>query len=94
MGLTKSIAAYYKTKGIRCNLVMPGGMNTDIVATATAQGRHEEGYHLLDKVVNALQTPISDTEEVANLCAFLASNDSSALNGALIKADKGQTSLL
>jgi NAD(P)-dependent dehydrogenase (short-subunit alcohol dehydrogenase family) len=95
MGLTKSTAAFYKTKGIRCNLVMPGGMNTNIVnETPFAHAIHGEGQNLLDVVVSALDTPMSDTKEVAKLCAFLASTDSSALNGALIKADKGITAII
>ena len=95
MGLTKSTAAYYKSKGVRCNLVMPGGMNTDIVKeTPFAHSIHAEGQKLLDIVVSALDTPMSDTKEVAKLCAFLASTDSSALNGAVIKADKGITSII
>ena len=95
IGLTRTTAAYYKSKGVRCNLVMPGGMNTNIVSeTPFAQNIHPEGQKLLDVIVDALQTPISDTREVANLCAFLASNDSSALNGALVTADKGITTII
>jgi NAD(P)-dependent dehydrogenase (short-subunit alcohol dehydrogenase family) len=74
---------------------MPGGMNTNIASKAPfAQNLHEEGQKLLDVVVDALATSISDTREVANLCAFLASNEASALNGALITVDKGQTTVL
>ncbi|KPI36732.1 Bacilysin biosynthesis oxido BacC [Cyphellophora attinorum] len=94
-GLTKSIAAFYRNKGIRCNLVMPGGMNTDIVTNmANTQGLHQEGSKMLDAVVEALETPISDTKEVANLVVFLASTRSSALTGAVIKADHGITALI
>jgi NAD(P)-dependent dehydrogenase (short-subunit alcohol dehydrogenase family) len=94
-GLTKSTAAFYRNKGIRCNLVMPGGMNTDIVTNvANTQGLHQQGSKMLDAVVEALETPISDTKEVANLVAFLASTRSSALTGAVIKADHGITTLI
>ncbi len=97
LGLTRSTSAFYKNKGIRCNLVMPGGMNTSIVTDAQknfAQATHAEGQKLIDAVVDALATPISDTSEVANLFAFLASTESSALNGAMITADKGITTVL
>jgi len=41
---------------------MPGGMNTDIVANmANSQGLHAEGQKMLDVVVDALHTSISDT---------------------------------
>lgn len=74
---------------------MPGGMNTDIVTNvANTQGLHSEGQKMLDVVVDALGTPISDTKEVANLVAFLASSKSSALTGAVIKADHGITTLI
>lgn len=49
---------------------------------------------MLDVVVDALQTSISDIREVAKLVAFLASTDSSALTGAVIKADHGITTLI
>lgn len=74
---------------------MPGGMNTNITkAGPYGHGVHKEGQKLLDVVVDALATPISDTKEVASLCTFLASTDSSALNGAMITVDKGQTTVL
>lgn len=70
-------------------------MNTDIVANvANTQGLHPEGQKMLDVVVDALCTSISDTKEVANLVAFLASIKSSALTGAVIKADHGITTLI
>lgn len=92
VGLTKTTAAYYKTKGIRCNLVCPGYMNTNIIEqTPFLQDLHAEGKKLLGDVIDVLAVPISDTREVAKLFAFLASNDSSALTGAQITVDKGQT---
>ncbi|KAK4944567.1 hypothetical protein LTR10_016001 [Elasticomyces elasticus] len=95
-GLTKTTAAFYRNKGIRCNLVMPGGMNTDIVTNIanSREGLHPEGQKMLDAVLDGLQTSISDTKEVAKLVAFLASTDSSALTGAIIKADHGITTLI
>ncbi|KIW19367.1 hypothetical protein PV08_03662 [Exophiala spinifera] len=94
-GLTKATAAFYRNKGIRCNLVMPGGMNTDIVGNvARSQGLHAEGQKMLDAVVDVLNTPISDTKEVANLVTFLASTRSSALTGAVVKADHGITTVI
>lgn len=75
---------------------MPGGMNTDIVTNVanSREGLHQEGQKMLDAVLDGLQTPISDTKEVAKLVAFLASTDSSALTGAVIKADHGITTLI
>lgn len=70
-------------------------MNTNIIdQTPFPQNLHPEGKKLLGDVIDVLAVPISDTKEVAKLFAFLASNDSSALTGAQITVDKGQTLII
>ena len=74
---------------------MPGGINTDIVRNVanSREGLHSEGQKMLDAVLDGLQTSFPDTKEVAKLVAFLACTDSSALTGAVIKADHGVTTV-
>lgn len=92
VGLSKNTAAFYRDKGIRCNLIMPSGMSTNI-QTAFAQGINHAGMEMAIKTGQTMQAPVIPLDEVANLVVFLASNESKALSGAIVTADKGFTSL-
>lgn len=87
IGLTKNIAAFYGAKGIRCNLIMPGGMQTNIT-DAFATGMNQEGYQAMTLTM-AMKPPVSALSEMAELALFLCSDASVVLNGACIPADKG-----
>lgn len=88
VGLTKSIAFHYRDKGIRCNAVCPGGVETGIGVGSGVP--HQEG---LLKVLAMVQASAGDSiakpEQIAAVIAFLASNESSFINGAILAADNG-----
>src|SRR5215469_8731244 len=88
VGLTKSIAFHYGDQGIRCNAVCPGSVETAIGLGGGAP--HEAG---LAKVMALLpHTPaarIAKPEQLASVIAFLASNEASNVNGAILPADYG-----
>ncbi|KAK5055390.1 hypothetical protein LTR84_013140 [Exophiala bonariae] len=92
LGLSKNTAAFYRDKGIRCNLIMPGGMQTNIT-TAFAQGINQAGQEAAMACFVAAKASIVPLEEAARLVVFLASDDSMALSGTCVTADKGFTSL-
>ncbi len=90
VGLTKSVAADYVGRGIRCNAVCPG-----TVETPSLQGR-----------INALPNPVEarknfiarqpmgrlgTAEEIAELCVYLAADESSYTTGTVIAIDGGMT---
>jgi 3-oxoacyl-[acyl-carrier protein] reductase len=84
IAMTKTLARELGPSGIRVNAVAPGFIATDMVATVPA------------KVVQALEerTPLrrlGRPEEVAAVYAFLASDDASFINGAVISVDGGLT---
>ncbi|MBV9230102.1 MAG: SDR family oxidoreductase [Chloroflexi bacterium] len=89
VGLTRSIAFHYGDRGIRCNAVCPGGVETNIgVGSGTP---HEAG---LAKVMALVQATMgggrtAKPEEIAAVIAFLASDDASYLNGAIVPVDNG-----
>ncbi|KAI9736955.1 MAG: hypothetical protein M1834_000544 [Cirrosporium novae-zelandiae] len=92
VGLTKNTAAFYSKKGIRCNLILPGGMLTKFGEGETFQaGPNHEGYHLME-LAAAMEPDRSGLEEMSSLCLYLCSDQSSVVNGAVISADKGWTS--
>lgn len=86
-GLTKNIAYMYMEKGIRCNAICPGGVDTGI---SEKQDVNQFG---LDRVMKGSSNGSrqASPEEIANVALFLASDDSSYINGVAIVADGGWT---
>jgi len=87
IGLTKNIGFMYATKGIRCNAIAPGGVNTNI-----GQGMHPNafGYEKLSLGL-ATNPRMAEPIEIAELALFLASDKSSFINGSVVTADGGWT---
>ncbi|KEF56491.1 oxidoreductase [Exophiala aquamarina CBS 119918] len=92
LGLSKNTAAFYRDKGIRCNLIIPSGMQTNIV-TAFAQGTNQDGMALAMTCGQAVKAAVVPLEDVARLAVFLSSDESSAISGSCVTLDKGFTSL-
>lgn len=87
IGLTKNIAATYGAFGkVRANAIAPGGVNTNIQTTITEP--HELGLKALKAAGSG---PMADPIKIAQVALFLASDDSSFVNGDVIKADGGWT---
>jgi NAD(P)-dependent dehydrogenase (short-subunit alcohol dehydrogenase family) len=87
MGLTKNIGYMYGTKGIRCNAIAPGGVQTAIMENAHP---NPFGYERMSAgAANNLR--VAQPEEIAELALFLASDKSSFINGAVVVADGGWT---
>lgn len=86
-GITKNIAYMYAEKGIRCNAICPGGVETEIMDTLQpsefGMGRVMKG------TANNIRS--GSGRELANIALFLASEDSSFINGDTIVADAGWT---
>lgn len=88
IGLTKSIAAQYGAKGIRCNAMVLGGVNTNI---GLGGGTPDKGgYEHLMKAASMMQR-MAEPGEIAELSLFLASAKSSYVNGSCIVIDGGWT---
>lgn len=86
VSLTKNTAYMYIPDGIRCNAIAPGGIATEI---ATSMGMpNMAGY---GRVKNVLASaPATGTpEQIASAALFLASEDSSYVNGDVLMVDGG-----
>jgi 2-keto-3-deoxy-L-fuconate dehydrogenase len=88
IGLTKSVAADYVAKGIRCNAVCPGTVDTpSLQGRIAAQGDPEK-----TRAAFVARQPIGrlgTAEEIAELVLFLASDESSYTTGAIHVIDGG-----
>lgn len=87
IGMTKNIAYHYADKGIRCNSIAPGGVNTNI---GVGMKPDELGYAKLSLGMNT-NIRMGEPKEIAEIALFLASNRSSLMNGAIVVADAGWT---
>lgn len=90
LGLTKSIAYNYAKKGIRCNLVMPGGVDTYLCSPEIFAINEQEGF-AMSNTICAGMIRMAQPEEIANVILYLSSDDASILNGAAVAADAGFT---
>lgn len=83
--LTKALAYEYRDKGIRVNAIAPGGMSTPL---ARGMG-FPEGAD--PKKFVRLETPfgIAEPEWVANVVAFVASEEGRYMTGSIVLADGG-----
>jgi len=87
IGLTRNIGFMYAQKGIRCNAIAPGAVNTSI-----GENMHPNTFGY-EKLSLGLQTNPRSAEpgEIAEVALFLASDKSSFINGSVITADGGWT---
>jgi len=88
VGLTKNVGFQYAPKGIRCNAIAPGGVNTSIGTSLTSPNPF--GMERAMAGIN-LNPRTGEPEEIAKVALFLASDESSFVNGTVIIADAGWT---
>lgn len=87
IGMSKNIGFMYAKKGIRSNVIAPGGVNTDIMKNAIPD---EEGSALCSSGAGSMPR-MGESDEIAKVALFLASDDSSFVNGEVLTADGGWT---
>ena len=82
IGLTKSIAKELGAKGITCNAVAPGFINTDMTKVMTEDAK--KGLMSTIPMKRA-----GEGSDIANAVAFLASEESSYITGQVLGVDGG-----
>ena len=86
ISLTKNTAFMYLNEGIRCNAIAPGGIKSEI---AVSMGNpNMKGYGRVKGVLD-YAPPMGEAEEIASAALFLASDDSSYVNGDVLFVDGG-----
>jgi NAD(P)-dependent dehydrogenase (short-subunit alcohol dehydrogenase family) len=88
VGITKNTGFMYAQKGVRCNAIAPGATMTNI---ANGLSNVNELGAERTKVIKGVIPRVGHPEEIAQVALFLASAESSFVNGAVITADAGWT---
>ncbi|KAK2770264.1 short-chain dehydrogenase reductase sdr [Colletotrichum kahawae] len=103
VGLTRSTAAFYGPKGIRCLAIMPGPMQTNMARNENhIADFHKEGLAVVVSTFNTVHgDPAnqgwnfgwSPLEQVAKTVLVLCSDGMNTINGALVPTDMGWTTV-
>ncbi len=84
IGFTKSIAREYGAKGVTCNAVAPGFVETDMTDTLPKE--------YINNIIDSLSVKrIAKPDEIASLVSYLASDAASYITGQTIAIDGGLT---
>jgi NAD(P)-dependent dehydrogenase (short-subunit alcohol dehydrogenase family) len=93
VSLSQAVAVEYGPVNIRCNVICPGAIRTPMFETNTrplAQMLGKDPEWLFKKFTSfSPLRRIGSPDEIASICSFLASDDSSLLTGGVLVADGG-----
>ncbi|MBN1193654.1 MAG: SDR family oxidoreductase [Coriobacteriia bacterium] len=90
VGLTRNTAWYYAKTGIRCNSIIAGGVETNIMSSVDPSTIDPEGGAQAGVYASIIPAMLK-AQDIANLALFLASDESKMISGANIPADAGWT---
>ncbi len=92
IGFTKGLAAELTPKNIRVNAIMPGYIMTPMVEGMAKETDKNNPQSVVDGIAKAIPMQrLGTIQELGNLAAFLASDESSYITGQGIVIDGGST---
>jgi 2-keto-3-deoxy-L-fuconate dehydrogenase len=90
IGLTKALAADFVGKGIRCNAICPGTVDTpSLNDRMRAQGDYDKARAAF--IARQPMGRMAKPEEIANLVVYLASDEAAFITGQTFVIDGGWT---
>lgn len=84
--LTESLAEEVKETTIRINAIAPGAVNTSLVEEVLAAGPQTVGEEFYQKSLEQKESGGVSAQKAAELCVFLASDESQGLTGKVFSA--------
>lgn len=86
VGLSKNTAFMYQPNGIRCNVVCPGGVDTEVM-----NGQTDMSQLGIGRVMAGLDSsiPSGKPEDIASVVLFLASDEARFMTGSTVVVDGG-----
>ena len=88
IGLTKAVAADFMTKGIRCNCISPGTVDSpSLHERLKATGDYDKA--MVEFVARQPMGRLGRPEEIAHLAVYLASDESKYMTGQEVRIDGG-----
>jgi 2-keto-3-deoxy-L-fuconate dehydrogenase len=88
IGMTKSVAADYMSRGVRCNAVCPGAVDTEGLRERIAAAPDPEAARQAMLQRHPLGR-MGTAAEIAAACVYLASDESAFMTGQLLVIDGG-----
>lgn len=88
IGLTRNTAWMYAKKGVRCNAIAAGAVETNIMQSVDATKLDQAGLGVLGPY-HALSPATLQPQDIAALALFLVSDEARQINGAIVPADAG-----
>jgi NAD(P)-dependent dehydrogenase (short-subunit alcohol dehydrogenase family) len=88
LNFSKALAAEYQARGVRVNVVAPGGVDTPLIGSFVEMPEGAD-HKLLYKIMSPMG--FATPAEMAASIAFLASDESSYTTGAVLSVDGGLT---
>lgn len=91
--LTQQVALDFGPSGVRCNVICPGGVRTEMIEGAMAPFAKKLGLDL-EGIFSLFTRDVplrraASTDEVGGICSYLASDDSSYMTGVVLPVDGG-----
>lgn len=90
IGLTKSVAADFVRRGIRCNAVCPGTVDTPSLGERI-NAFADPVQARKDFIARQPMGRLGNAEEIGELCVYLASDESVFMTGQAVMIDGGMT---
>ena len=86
--VARAIAVEFRDRGIRCNAVCPGFIETPH-GMREVEGLTRHGVDVSEAAIKVAQGRMGKPEDVARAALYLASDDAEFVNGAQLFVDNG-----